>query len=240
MATMTPQQLADQLRTAYGDVLRAVVLYGSAVAGEYIEKRSDYNILVIVDELPANRMSAVSAVARAWNDAGNPPPMTFTLTEWRTSADVFPMEYADVLARHQVLLGDSPFEGITVAHSDLRLQVEHQALGKLLRLRQGALLAGTDAKRQIELLSASLSTIMVVFRGVIRLTGGTPAQNYEELSREVGSIAGLDPSPFITVVRHVRGEQTIPKEQAAGVLAGYLAGLGRLTAYVNDSALRPR
>lgn len=233
MATMTPQQLADQLRTAYGEALHAVVLYGSAVAGEYIEKRSDYNILVIADDFPADRMGAVSSVARAWSDAGNPAPMTFTSAEWRASADVFPMEYSDVLERHRVLFGDAPFEGITVSRSDLRLQVEHQALGKLLRLRQGALLAGTDAKRQIELLSASLSTIMVVFRGVVRLSGGTPPQNYDELSRDVAQRAAFDPSSFTAVVRHVRGEQTILKEQAAGVLSGYLAGLTKLTAYVD-------
>lgn len=234
MATMTPEQLAEQLRTAYGGALRAVVLYGSAVAGEHIAKRSDYNVLVIADELPPERLHAVSSVARAWSDAGNPPPMTFTWAEWRGSADVFPMEYADVLERHRVLLGDPPFEGITVARADLRLQVEHEVLGKLLRLRQGALMAGTDAKRQIELLSASLSTIMVVFRGVVRLEGGTPPQNYEELSRELGRIAGLDPAPFIAVVRHVRGEQAIAKEQAGGVLTGYLSGLTRLTAYVGS------
>ena len=61
------------------------------------------------------------------------------------------MEYADILERHRVLDGTPPLDGITVPRH-LRLQLEQEAMGKLLRLRQGVLLAGTDGKRQVELL----------------------------------------------------------------------------------------
>ena len=88
MAKMTLDELVSQLRAAYGDGLRSVVLYGSAAAGEHIPKRSDYNVLVIVDRLDADRLRAASAVARAWNDAGNPAPLTLTESEWRGSADI--------------------------------------------------------------------------------------------------------------------------------------------------------
>ena len=45
--------------------LRSVVLYGSAAAGEHIAKRSDYNVLVIVDALDATRARGrVGGVAR--------------------------------------------------------------------------------------------------------------------------------------------------------------------------------
>jgi predicted nucleotidyltransferase len=81
MAKMTPEQLVEQLRAAYGPELRNVVLYGSAAAGEHIAKRSDYNILVLVDKLPLERLRAAAAVSSAWGDAGNPPPMTLTTHE---------------------------------------------------------------------------------------------------------------------------------------------------------------
>ena len=43
-----------------------VVLFGSAVAGEHRPKTSDYNVLVIVDALPLDRLRAVAAVSKAW------------------------------------------------------------------------------------------------------------------------------------------------------------------------------
>ena len=139
---MKLDELVRQLRLAYGEGLRTVVLFGSAVAGEHNPKKSDYNILVIVDSLPLERLRAVAAVSKAWAADGNPPPLTFTVSEWKSSSDIFPMEYADILERHRVLFGDPPFDGIRVLPSDLRLQVENQTMGKLLQLRQAVMGAG--------------------------------------------------------------------------------------------------
>lgn len=231
---MTLDELVGQLRQAYGQTLRSVVLYGSTVAGEHIARKSDYNILVVLDAVPLDRLAAVGAVLRAWGEDGNPAPMTFTSTEWRSSSDVFPMEYADILERHRVLYGEDPCVGISVERSELRLQVEQQALGKLLHLRRGAMAAGDDGKAQIALLEVSLSALMVVFRGVSRLHSQPPPQDYAELSRSIASRAGFDPGPFERVILHVRGTRKIDREEAGGILAGYMAGMERLVTYLND------
>src|SRR6478672_13131034 len=220
---MKLEELVRQLQLAYGDGLRSVVLFGSAVAGEHNPKKSDYNVLVIVDSQPLARVRAVAAVSKAWAGDGNPPPMTFTAREWKSSADIFPMEYADLLERHRILFGDSPFDGIRVSPQDLRLQVEQQTMGKLLQLRQATMGAGGDSKLQLDVLEKSLSTLMVIFRGVSRLVGEVPSQDYEELTRSLAQRAGFSPDPFVLVIRHVRGTEKIPRENAAGILEEYLA-----------------
>jgi hypothetical protein len=233
MATMTLDDLVTQLRAAYGSRLASVVLYGSAAGGDHIQNRSDYNVLVLVDSVAAADLAAASAVARAWNDAGNPPPMTMTVGEWRQSSDIFPMEYADILERHRVLHGTPPFDGITVAPSDLRLQLEQQVMGKLLQLRQGALLAGTDGKRQAELVAASLSTMMVLFRAVLRLHGERPEGDNATVATRVGTLAGFDPAPFVRAVRHVRGAEKLSASESSTVLGGYLDAIERLNQYLD-------
>lgn len=231
---MKLEELVRQLQLAYGGGLRSVVLFGSAVAGEHNPKKSDYNVLVIVDSLPLERLRAVAAVSKAWAADGNPPPMTFTSKEWKSSSDIFPMEYADILERHRVLYGETPFNGIRVSPSDLRLEVEQQTMGKLLQLRQATMGAGGDSKLQLEVLEKSLSTLMVIFRGVSRLFGQIPSQDYEELARSLAERAGFSPEPFVKVIRHVRGTEKIPRENAAGILEGYLAAMERLVAHLNE------
>ena len=231
---MKLEELVSQLQLAYGAGLRSVVLFGSAVAGEHNPKKSDYNILVIVDSLPLDKLRAVAAVSKAWAEDGNPPPMTFTSKEWRASADIFPMEYADILERHRVLFGTPPFEGIRVTPSDLRLQVEQQTMGKLLQLRQATMGAGGDSRLQLEVLEKSLSTLMVIFRGVSRLHGQVPSQDYEELTRQLAQRAGFPPEAFVKVIRHVRGTEKIPRESAAGILEAYMAAMERLVSYLNE------
>jgi hypothetical protein len=233
MASMTLDDLVTQLRSAYGSRLSSVVLYGSAAGGDHIQNRSDYNVLVLVDSVDASDLAAASAVARAWNDAGNPPPMTMTVDEWRRSSDIFPMEYADIMERHRVLHGEPPFDGIAVAPSDLRLQLEQQVMGKLLQLRQGALLAGTDGKRQTELVAASLSTMMVLFRAVLRLHGERPEGDNAAIAARVGALAGFDAAPFVRAVRHVRGAEKLSGSEPGQVLGGYLGAIERLNHYLD-------
>ena len=233
MATMTLELMVDQLRSAYGPALRSVVLYGSAAAGEHIAKRSDYNILVIVDALDLDGLTRGAAIARAWGEAGNPPPLTLTTAEWRSSSDIFPMEYADILERHRVLHGEPPFGGITVERQDLRLMAEQQAMGKLLQLRRGILAAGGDRRRLLELLAASLSTFMVLFRAVLRLHGEQAPTDYEALSTRVATLASFDAAPFIRVVRHLRGGSRLTEAEATDTLAGYLAGAQQLAAHID-------
>jgi len=236
---MTLEELVAQLQKVYGAQLRSVVLYGSAAAGEHIPKRSDYNVLVIVDELTMEHMRAGAAVAHAWGEDGNPPPLTLTLSEWQGSSDIFPMEYADILERHRVLFGTPPFSGIAVDPRNLRLQLEHEAMGKLLKLRQGVLAAGGDAKSQTELLAASLSTIMVIFRAVQRLNNVVPPTDYEKLSRDVAARAGFNTEPFVRVVRHVRGTEKIGSSDVSVVLAGYVDGMHRLVSYLDRYEAAP-
>jgi hypothetical protein len=233
---MKIDELVTQLKAVYGETLRSVILYGSAVAGEYIAKKSDYNVLVVLDAVPLDRLAAVGAILRSWAEAGNPAPMMFTTSEWQSSSDVFPMEYADILERHRVLYGSDVTEGITISKSDLRLQVEQQALGKLLHLRRGAMAAGDDGKEQIALIEASLSALMVVFRGVVRLAGDVPSQDYAVLSEDVARRAGFDASAFKRAVAHVRGAQKLPRDEAGAVLAGYMAGMEALVAWLDRFA----
>ncbi len=237
MATMTLDDLVAQLRAAYGADLSTVVLYGSAAAGEHIPKQSDYNVLLLLERVEPRALAAASAVARAWNEAGNPPPMTMTVEEWRESSDIFPMEYADILERHRVLYGTSPFDGIMVLRENLRLQLEQQVMGKLLQLRQGALLAGTEGRRQVDLISASLSTMMVLFRSVLRLHGERPPGDNAALAQRVATLAGFDATPFLRAIRHVRSETRMTGDDVGELLAGYIGGIERLRTYLDGLAL---
>jgi predicted nucleotidyltransferase len=231
---MKLDELVRQLQLAYADALRSVVLFGSAVAGEHRPNKSDYNVLVIVDALPLDRLRAVAAVSKAWAEDGNPPPMTFTTREWKSSADIFPMEYADILERHKVLFGTLPVEGVTVKPADLRLQVEHQTMGKLLQLRQAIMGAGGDTSLQLEVLEKSLSTLMVIFRAIVRLNGQVPSQDYEALTLSVAERAGFSPDAFVRVIRHARGTEKLPRDSASAILEEYLAAMERLVAYLDE------
>lgn len=233
MASMTLEGLTARLVAAHGDQLVAVVLYGSAARGERVEKRSDYNVLLIVRSLTPSGLRATAATTRAWSAAGNPPPLILTEAEWRSSRDVFAIEVADILARHRVLAGALPAEPSRVEPEDLRHQLEFEAMGKLIALRQGILSAEGDSKKELALLAASRSAVLVLLRTLLRVHGEEVGDSSEEVVRRAAALAGFDPAPFLEVIAHARGSSSIPPARADAVLTACHAGLQRLVAHVD-------
>jgi hypothetical protein len=236
MAKMKLDELVSQLRAVYSESLSAIVLYGSAAGGEYHEKRSDMNVLVIATGLTVKSMRAAGAVARAWGEAGHPPPLTLTEAEWRSSVDVFAIEHADILQRHKILFAAPSFDlhsGVSVSPRDLRLQLEYEALGALLRLRGRVLTSDHDAPKRLEMLVSGTSQVLVLFRAILRIRDEVPPADNEALCRLTASHAGFDPAPFIAVLGHWRGGKSLDLATLDTMLEGYHSGLEQLVAYLD-------
>lgn len=233
MAKMTLDELASQLSAVYGDGLRAIVLYGSAARGDHLTKHTNLNVLVLVDAIRMEHLRREAAVAASWREAGHPPPLTLTVDEWRGSADIFSMEYADILAHHKVVRGSLPLEGIAVAPRDLRLQLEHEAMSKLLRLRHAVIAAGGDDKALRGLLEGSISSFMTLLRALARLRGVDPAPDSDALLVQLAGVIPIDLSPFRRVLRFSRGEEKLDRAGVAEAVAGYLDGADALARYAD-------
>jgi len=232
MAKMTLELLVSQLQLAYGGALRSVVLYGSA-AREGAPPERNLNVLVVVDHLSMELLARQAAIAAAWTEAGNPPLLTMTTDEWRGSADVFPIEYADLLDAHRVIHGTLPLEGVTVTKADLRLHLEHEAMGKLLRLRRGILAAGTEPARQLDLLAESVPAFIVLFRALLRVHGDPLPADVEGVCAAAALRAGFEGESFARALKHARGGERIPAVEAGSVLAAYLAGATQLAHHID-------
>lgn len=180
---MTLEKLTQELKAACGTNLKSVILYGSAAAGDHVEKRSDYNILVVADELGTNALKAFSKTAKAWAKAGNPAPLLFTTDRLNKSTDVFPIELLDIKECHKILFGEDPVSDLKISTANLRLQIEHELRGNLIQLRQQYLLAA-NAKEVCGLMIRSLSSFLVLFRAGLRLFADKiPHKKFEALEK---------------------------------------------------------
>jgi hypothetical protein len=235
MGKMTLDTLVEQLRAAHGDALESVVLYGSA-ARHAGPPAGTIDVLVIVRALQDSALRAAGEATRTWMKAGHPAPLTLTSTEWRTSADVFAMEYADILSVHRVLYGALHTEGLAVSRADLRLQLEREVMGKLIQLRREMQARYGDGAAQRALLEAAHGTVFAIFRAALRLTDGltAPYHDSEQVAREVAAKAGFDAAPFLALIGHRRGSAKITDKDAARVLRGCHDGLERMGGWLDS------
>ncbi len=196
---MTPEKLVEELKQACPEGLKSVILFGSAAAGDRVEKTSDYNVLVVMKDLGLETLNALSKPAAAWAKAGNPAPMLFTEERLAQATDVFPIELLDIRECHKVLHGEDLVAGLEIDTKNLRLEIEHELRGQLIRLRQSYLLTQGKSRAVADLMTQSLSTFLVLFRASLRLFENEVPQKKFAALEKLATHLEFDVSIFQTV-----------------------------------------
>lgn len=222
---------AGEMARAWGPALDSVVLYGSAARGEYRPGQSDLNLLVLLADTSADTLRRGTGLARGWVQEKNPPPLVLSRGEFLDSADVFPIELADMRDAHVLLHGADPFTGLEIRPEDLRLQLERELKAAQIRLRERWLLHSGDAKALEPVVLKSLSTFLVLFRTVLRLGGAAGVHAPAEVIAQTAARVGFDPAPLQEIER-ARSAQGAPA-LGAGVVEGYLHAVARVVEYVD-------
>ncbi|HEU4401517.1 MAG TPA: nucleotidyltransferase domain-containing protein [Candidatus Polarisedimenticolia bacterium] len=207
------KRMVEGLSEALGTRLHSVVLYGSAARGDFQEAHSDFNMLVVLEDLEPPTLETLTPLVERWRAKGQHAPRLFTTALIQESADVFPIEFLDIRAGRVVLHGDDPFARLEVRGAYLRLQCERELREKLMRLREGYVECHARRRDLEWLLTDSYTSFVALFRGCLRLLGGEPPGSNADVVAAFCDRARLDPAPFEQVERLRRGEtpQADPK-----------------------------
>jgi hypothetical protein len=234
---MVPEKQIDEfvvrMRQAAGDNLQSVILYGSAVSGEFHPEFSNVNLLCVVREASYAALGLVAPVVEWWTRQKRHVPLVLTGEELERSADVFSIELLDMQQRHRVLFGADVLSGLKIPMHFHRAQVEYELREKTILLRERLLVAGTDKKQLWDLLLASFSAFVTLFRHSLIALGETPPGSKRETIRTLAQRIQFDPSPFLQML-DIREHKADRKQlDAADVFARYLAAIQQVTAAVD-------
>src|SRR5712671_7235685 len=186
----------QDLRATHGDNLASVVLYGSAAAGDHVELRSDYNLLITLNRITPEDLRLAQAPMREWQRLGHPLPVYFTVEELADAADVFPIEFHQMANARIVLYGKDPFEFVKLSDENLRHQTEYELRSKLIQLRRLYIPASVAIDKLCDLMSDSLASFAALFRAVLLLHGKDAPVAKPDCVRATARRFGLDPDPF--------------------------------------------
>lgn len=232
------QSFVAQVSEALGTHLVSVVLYGSAARGDFVTKVSDFNLLIVVDELSLNTLERLTIPFAQWRARRQPVPRVFSVAMLESSADVFPIEFHDILQRHVVLAGRDAFAHIHIDDGYLRLQCERELREKLLRLEEAYIEAQEQPTSVTRLMMESYSAFAAIFRGCVTLLGEEPAIATHDVVLAFCARAGLDASVFEQVERLRQGERV--GESARALFGRYHAQIVTAVSRVDRFAGRPR
>jgi hypothetical protein len=165
------QAYTKEVKGAYGDQLEGLLLYGSAVRGEFLPGRSNLNLLLVVTGYDAAMLKRYEPIHKRWSKEGIIIPLFLTDQEIKTSSSLFPLEYLEIQEHHRVLGGRDPFVGFHVDVSRVGDAVMQGLAGHILRLRQRFAEAGGAKDAVTILLPLAVTSIVPLLRGIQRMRG---------------------------------------------------------------------
>jgi hypothetical protein len=170
------------LKDIYPEELQSLILYGSAVSGEFIDGHSNLNLLAVLKNTDLATLKKSSKLMRKFKMIN-----TLFLTEdyIAGSIDVFPIEFLDMQENYFLLFGKDVLRDIHVDIRNLRFQCEQELKAKLIKLKQAYLPISNNMPALRSLLFMSFTSVLHILRNALRIKGRRPPYLKPEVLKEL-------------------------------------------------------
>jgi len=163
--------------------LESVILFGSAAEGR-LRPTSDVNLLVIAQDWTLQQLDAARLPLRSGRAAAGLTVMFLKSGEIDAAVESFAVKFADIKARHRVLLGKSPFDALQITREAALRRVQQVLLNLELRLRERYVVEGDHEERLEQLISDATGPLRASAATLVHLQDGrtlAPKLALEEL-----------------------------------------------------------
>ncbi len=228
-------EFAIRARQAAGANIESIILFGSAVSGDFHEGLSDLNLFCILRDSSFGALQTLAPVVKWWTGEKQPPPLCMTRHELERSTDVFTIELLDMAQHHRVLFGEDVLQGLKISTHLHRVQVEYELREKLVLLRQHILLAGDNTSRLWDVVLHSVPSFATLFRHAsIVLNGHSPSSRREGI-QELADKLQFDPSAILQGL-DVRERKASPKSfDVKDLCTRYMASIDKVATAVDEA-----
>jgi hypothetical protein len=218
------QPVAEDLRQIFGERLEAFVAYGWRQNGPVPS-------LALVRSLAFDDLNRCAARAGVWARGGAATPLLLTRADFARSLDAFPIEYGEIIDSHDVIVGDNPFDGLSIPAAELRRACEVQAKSHLLHLRENYIEAGGRRADIEALVRDSAPAFAALLTHLARLDGG-PSASGADLAKYAVDRIGLD-AHVVSDLLSLGQAEALPAVDAIKLFPSYLVCMERLAEFVD-------
>lgn len=130
------EAMLHDLEKIAGAELRGVILHGSVARAEWVEGKSDIDVIVVLGSAQRTLLASLADCLAVARTAARVDAMILVEAEIGRASDVFPLFYQDIREHHIVLFGSDPFASLTIDSAHLRLRIEQELRDVAIRLRR--------------------------------------------------------------------------------------------------------
>ena len=176
-------------REALGELLKSVVLFGSAAEGR-LRTTSDVNVLLVLSRWDDARADVLREPLRSAQAAIRLSPMFVLEGELGAAALAFPVKFADIRRRRRVLFGADPFSVDLVPREAEVAQLEQVLLNSVLRLRERYLMVSLRDEQAARALAEAAGPLRSAAASILELEGKPAPSPKEALARVAAQVPG--------------------------------------------------
>jgi hypothetical protein len=236
---MVPEDKIDdfvrRVREAAGTNVQSIILYGSAVSGDFHPEFSNLNLFCVLHDTSFPALWALAPVAKWWGRQKQPPPLFMTRDELGRSTDVFTIELIDMQQHHRVLFGEDVLQGLQIPMHLHRVQVEYELREKVTLLRQQLLLAEDSNSRLWDLLLRSVPSFVTLFRHALIALGNPAPAGKREAVHTLSKQVGFDLSAINQVLDAREHKAGLKRPDIKDLCARYVAAVEQVTSVVDKT-----
>lgn len=233
MMEKTIDEFVKRMREAGGANMESILLFGSAVSGDFHPGLSNLNLFCVLRETSFEALRALTPAAKWWDRQKQPPPLCMTHHELHRTVDVFTIELLDMQRHHRVLYGQDVLNDLKIPMNLHRVQVEYELREKLVLLRQHILLASENESRLWELLQHSVSSLLTLFRHALIALGEDAPATRREAVQALGKHLDFDAAVFLRVLDVREKKAAAKKADIRDLASRYLAAVEKVAAAVD-------
>lgn len=222
--------IKKELIKIFDKSLESIIIYGSAATGEYNERISDINVLVIYnDGEKFLEMRNISRKLRKLMVRGKVNILFFDREEFKQAFDVFPIEFNEIKNKHRVIYGSDFVESYQPMFEEMRLQLENNARSNILKLRQGYI-KFHDLK---SLVLNSFSSFVTIFRNLLLIKTGRYINDTTQLIEKLSEEFQIDRQVFQAIYEYKYKIKKI-KIDWTEIFRKYYIEINKITEKIND------
>ncbi len=224
------QDFIQRLKDTYQDGLISVILYGSAASGEFIDKHSNLNLLVVLRSTDLENLKKAASLTNKFRMIN---PLFFTEKYINSSTDIFPIEFLDMQENYLILYGRDVLKDINIDIKNLRFQCEQELKSKLINLRQLYLTANNDEPALRRLLFKSFTSVLHILRNVLRLKGKKPPYKKEDILKEVALEFEFDSKNWNKILAAKNKQIKLSQKDTEGLFVNFVRELENIVETVD-------
>lgn len=221
----------EKLKKIYAGDLISAILYGSAASGEFSEKHSNINLLIVLNDTGLSALSKASGLVRS-RRYRTINPIFFTEAYIDASTDTFPIEFLDMKENYSVIFGKDVLKDLRIDTRNLRFQCEQELKSKLIMIKRRYLLA-SDNKELEQLLFKSFTSCIHILRNILRLKGNEPPYIKSEVLSETEKELSVNTTVLNEILWAKTKNMRLSRADVDALLVGFVRELEVITGVVD-------